>query len=181
MIDVKCKQCGVGFKTYPYRIKGDKKLFCSRKCYGEYSSVHLKGSNNNSWKGYDIGYYGIHDWLRKNYGKANKCENPECKCKNIKRYEWALIKGKNCERKRENFWKLCSSCHKKYDMTDEKRKQMSEVSKGKHHSPKTEFKKGIVPWISGKKHSEETRKKMSEAHKGCITWNKGLKYQLTVK
>jgi very-short-patch-repair endonuclease len=30
-----------------------------------------------------------------------------------------------------------------------------------------------MPWIKGKHHTEEARKKMSEAHKGQIPWNKG--------
>ncbi|TSA28616.1 hypothetical protein D4R71_00495 [bacterium] len=33
------------------------------------------------------------------------------------------------------------------------------IQKGEHISPKTEFKKGMVPWIKGKHHSEETKKK----------------------
>lgn len=33
--------------------------------------------------------------------------------------------------------------------------------------------KGRTPWNKGKCHSEESKKKMSEAHKGKTTWNKG--------
>lgn len=40
------------------------------------------------------------------------------------------------------------------------------------------FKKGNIPWCKGKKgifkHSEETKKKMSEGHKGQKQWNAGL-------
>ena len=39
-------------------------------------------------------YQHIHYWLKKNFGKANKCENKLCVAKNIKRYEWAKKKGK---------------------------------------------------------------------------------------
>ena len=32
-----------------------------------------------------------------------------------------------------------------------------------------------ISWMKGKKHSLESRKKMSESHKGIITWSKGKK------
>jgi len=35
--------------------------------------------------------------------------------------------------------------------------------KGMHLSPQTEFKKGMVPWIKGKKHSLKIREKISKA------------------
>ncbi len=38
--------------------------------------------------------------------------------------------------------------------SEKSKKKMSEFRKGLHYSPKTEFKKGIVPWIKGKKLSE---------------------------
>lgn len=77
-----------------------------------------------------------------------------------------------------------------YIMSEETKKRLSENHKGKHNSPKTEFKKGQHASIEtefkiGCKviHSEETRKKISEANKGRhpkmefkkgkIAWNKG--------
>lgn len=66
--------------------------------------------------------------------------------------------------------------------------------KGKHCSPKTEFKKGCIPWIKGKKGifksnsgsfqkgmipwnkgkklSQKTKKRMSESKKGQVPWDK---------
>jgi hypothetical protein len=44
---------------------------------------------------------------------------------------------------------------------------------GIHYSPETEFKKGMIPWISGKMHSEETRKILSKTHKGKVSHLKG--------
>jgi len=41
------------------------------------------------------------------------------------------------------------------------REKQSESHKGRHLSLKTEFKKGFIPWIKGKHHSEETRKKLN--------------------
>ena len=36
--------------------------------------------------------------------------------------------------------------------------------KGMHFSPETEFKKGIIPWMKGKTHTKEARKKISKAN-----------------
>jgi hypothetical protein len=44
---------------------------------------------------------------------------------------------------------------------------------GRHHSP--ESKQKISNALKGKTLSIETRKKLSETHKGCIPWNKGKK------
>lgn len=42
----------------------------------------------------------------------------------------------------------------------------SEAHKGQHSSPETEFKKGCISWMKGKKHKEESIRKMSENQKG---------------
>jgi len=42
-------------------------------------------------KAKDSNYYAVHKWLK---DKANKCENNDCNYKNPKRFEYALIKGK---------------------------------------------------------------------------------------
>lgn len=75
---------------------------------------HKKGKESNNWKGEQAGYRAKHIWLRSNYGKAKKCEGKSCKGIS-KNYQWALIKGKICQHKRENFMQLCASCHKIYD------------------------------------------------------------------
>ena len=80
------------------------------KDFGEKISKALKGRIKNE----NIGYGGLHDWLKNNYGVADKCENIACLKKSIK-YHWCLIAGKKYERKRENFMMLCCQCHRKYD------------------------------------------------------------------
>lgn len=85
---------------------------------------------NPNWKGDFIEYPGIHDWLRKNFNKANYCENLNC-LKISKNYNWCLIKGKKHERKRKNYWQLCISCHRKYDDTEERKIKISIANKGK--------------------------------------------------
>ncbi len=76
----------------------------------------------NEWKE-KISYAGIHIWLKTNFGKANKCENKQCKIKSPKRYEWALIHGQKHARKRENYKMLCTNCHKHYDKIGKFRKR----------------------------------------------------------
>lgn len=70
-----------------------------------------RGSN---WKGDAVGYNALHDWLRKNFGNSNKCENERCD-KKSKKYDWCLIVGKKYERKRENFTMRCRKCHCEMD------------------------------------------------------------------
>ena len=85
-----------------------------------------------------------------------------------------------------------------YHHTEETRRKLSEVKKGKKRGPvseeakkkMSEALKGKIPWSKGKTLSEETRrkmsesrkgivfseetkKKMSESRKGCVPWNKG--------
>lgn len=70
------------------------------KKYGKY--VRMKG------------YAETHMWLRYHYGKADHCDNKNCKNK-YKIFQWAKLKDKKYERKRENFIQLCQSCHQLYD------------------------------------------------------------------
>jgi hypothetical protein len=59
-------------------------------------------------------YQAIHKWLKRNFGKADRCENPFCLHRS-KDFDWALLKGKEYEFIRENFMQLCRQCHIKYD------------------------------------------------------------------
>ncbi len=75
-------------------------------------------------------YQAIHYWLRKNYGKADKCKNEDCEgISNT--YSWSLKKGLGYEYKRENFEMLCRSCHAKLDMTESGKKRISKYHKGR--------------------------------------------------
>ncbi len=69
----------------------------------------------------------IHTWLRRTFGSANKCENPDCNGK-VKKYTWALKKGCKYERSRDNYMQLCRSCHAKYDMDENTIKILKEIS-----------------------------------------------------
>lgn len=51
-------------------------------------------------------------------------------------------------------------------MTEKGRQNMIMKNKGKHRSPETEFKKGNIPWTTGKKMTKAFKQKLSEVHKG---------------
>jgi hypothetical protein len=57
-------------------------------------------------------YRGTHNWIERQLGKPQKCEN--CGITEDRRYHWANISG---EYKRElDDWKrLCPPCHSKFD------------------------------------------------------------------
>jgi hypothetical protein len=69
----------------------------------------------------DAEYFRIHEWLIRHHGKATKCENELCKSRAPKRFEWALLKGKDYKKDRNNYIQLCPSCHRKYDYTEVQR------------------------------------------------------------
>ena len=72
------------------------------------------------------GYSATHYWVYRYYGKANHCV--EC-TKPSKRFEWANISG---EYKRDisDWMQMCTSCHKKFDFTEETRKKFSDAKLG---------------------------------------------------
>lgn len=74
-----------------------------------------------NWVGDKIGYSGLHMWIRKHGNKLLFCEH----CGKTKNIQWA---NKSGEYKREkNDWlRLCVSCHKKYDQIV-KRKKYNEL------------------------------------------------------
>ena len=73
--------------------------------------------NKNSWKGDNVGYRGIHHWIRKQLGKANYCQ--DCKLNKVpedkKRYfQWSNISGKYL-RDLKDWVQRCIPCHMVYD------------------------------------------------------------------
>lgn len=73
----------------------------------------IQNENNGCWKGESASYTAKHIWMVVHFGKANKCENKNCK-KLSKKYHWANLSGKY--KRNRNDWKmLCVSCHSLFD------------------------------------------------------------------
>jgi hypothetical protein len=98
---------------------GRGKYYCSPACqprgkHKQGSKALITGKDHPCWKD-EVGYHGVHDWVRRTHGSASICENPQCTVKNPKRYEWALVTGKSHKKNIENYWQLCKKCHIEYD------------------------------------------------------------------
>ena len=65
-----------------------------------------------------VGMQALHSWVKRRLGKPQKCEH--CGSTTAKKYEWA---NKSHEYKRDlsDWIRLCTSCHRKYDLTPEKK------------------------------------------------------------
>jgi hypothetical protein len=105
------RQCNTCSKEYT----GFGKFYCSPACQPrDYSPNPKKGADHYMWKGEKASYYAFHEWLRANFGKADRCESTTCSGKS-KKYEYSILKGKQHGHNRENYWMLCKPCHMKYD------------------------------------------------------------------
>jgi hypothetical protein len=74
--------------------------------------VHIGklGEKSSNWKGDNVGYHGVHYWIRKNKPKPEYCED----CKKQKRLTIANISGKYLRDIKDYKW-LCYKCHSKFD------------------------------------------------------------------
>ena len=73
---------------------------------------YQRGKESIHWKGNNIEYGGVHIWLRKYYGSANKCEMKDPTC--IKNFHWSN-KDHKYKRNIEDWQQLCVSHHVRYD------------------------------------------------------------------
>ena len=129
--------CGNTVEVRDYQIK--RKRYCSKQCLYKYR-VRPKGlkyvitkhnptsfSKGNvpwnkgvilaerasNWKGDDVGYDGLHDWVEKKLGKPRKCES--CDTTEAKVYHWSNKSGKY-KRVLDDWQRLCVKCHFYYDL-----------------------------------------------------------------
>ena len=130
-----------------------------RNRYGEFTKGHkfcygIRGKLHNNWKVNNPSYGSVHTWLLRYYKHTKtKCH----KCSSKRFLEWALKKGKKHTHNINNYYILCSSCHKKYDYTEERKKKMSATMKGR----KILWSEKISKSLKGRSLSEEAKKKIS--------------------
>lgn len=146
-----CRQCSKRFVPNTSSKRRGYAFYCNMTCY-------------NLDRGKNPGYYAVHKWLKKKFGKADFCEGESCSGIS-NNFQWALKRGCKYEKNRDSFLKLCVSCHRKYDFTPEKRKIISDFMKKRITTKETRDKMSIAR--AGKKLPKEWCKNISEGKK---TW-----------
>lgn len=76
---------------------------------GQFTSRGSMGKENVRWNN-NIGYSGVHQWLRHKHGVAIKCVD----CGSTKNVQWANINNKY-KRNIKDWKQLCAPCHRKFD------------------------------------------------------------------
>lgn len=94
--------------------------------------LNQSGGKSGTWKGDQVKYSALHEWVRKHFGTPAMCES--CQTIVAKKYEWSNKSGKYL-RDRSDWQRLCTSCHRKYDRrkggkTDEAHKPDKPTSTG---------------------------------------------------
>jgi hypothetical protein len=107
-----CKTCGKDFK----RTSHDKILYCSKECYPDVWNKGLKGysegEKNGMWKGNEVGYTALHDWVKYRLGTARDKECVYCGSEDY--VDWANV-SHEYKRDLTDWMPLCRKCHFKYD------------------------------------------------------------------
>lgn len=85
------------------------------------------GTDHGNWRGGDVGYFALHAWVERHKQRTGVCSEcgtrPEPK-KRKNATEWANLSGEY-HRDLNDYVELCCSCHRKRDMTPEKRAKIS--------------------------------------------------------
>ena len=74
----------------------------------------FSGEKNPVWKGENVCYAGMHSWITKMKGRPSKCEHCGKTDLRPRQYNWANI-DHLYRRKLDDYIRLCTKCHRKYD------------------------------------------------------------------
>lgn len=70
------------------------------------------GEESSRWKGDNVGYGALHDWVKRRLDCPKICS--QCEDLNAKKYEWHNVSG-NYKRDLSDWTRLCNRCHKIID------------------------------------------------------------------
>jgi hypothetical protein len=144
MITVKCYGCGKTLMRSPSKVHP--RNFCNRSCYADIrdKEIIIKGINtrltgkenfkktfpinekHQGWKGDNVGYRGLHMWLKRRLGKPTKCYKCGKEDARPRYIQWANIDGQY-SRVLSDYVPMCVSCHKYHDI-ELKANQVAQVS-----------------------------------------------------
>lgn len=74
-----------------------------------------KGEKNCNWKGDKVGYWALHKWVYRILGKPITCEHCGKTGLTGRKIHWANKSGQYL-REKNDWLRLCVSCHRKYDL-----------------------------------------------------------------
>lgn len=79
-----------------------------------HKGIKTTGRKNKMWKGDQVEYHGLHQWIGRKLGKPDTCE--KCGKSGLEKQQihWANISGKYL-RNTKDWIRLCASCHKLFD------------------------------------------------------------------
>lgn len=112
-----CSICGKTFYISGSRLNR-KNDTCSRTCKGislrgismspetQFKKGEFLNEKHPLWKGDRVGYYALHSWIKRYFGKAIKCENGH----KAKSYVWANKSGKYL-RDINDWYQSCQHCN----------------------------------------------------------------------
>lgn len=93
-------------------MSGKRHSFATRRRLSKIRKGINVGEESWNWKGDNVGYTALHNWVSRILGKPRKCNH--CKTINARKYEWANISHKY-KRELSDWIRLCSKCHRQYD------------------------------------------------------------------
>lgn len=106
-----CTICETVFHPLVSEVNRGGGKFCSRKCVGAYQSIIKKGPGNPKWRGDNVLYRALHQWIERELGTPDLCEH--CGVTDGI-FQWS---NKSGEYKRDlsDWQRLCIKCHNKFD------------------------------------------------------------------
>lgn len=119
-----CEYCKKPFRAVK-DFKTKKQKYCSAECFQKVWTNKIQrriillrdkkfGIDNPEWKGEEASYASKHKWIERVKGTPSKCEH--CKTTTARKFEWANI-DHEYRRNKDDYMRLCTKCHRKYDIS----------------------------------------------------------------